>query len=206
MQSLTGPYDESVYRENPSWQAADVLNKYICDSNGYIVTLPVSEANIPWVPSEFRDTRDEPQDSYGHFIDPDLVLKRILSAIFAYKQRNPQSPRIEGIAILLTKADKILRWVKGQGMNINTQEGQQKFLMTYFRQTSSVLKFYGLDKVKFFPVFVEVLKIRAPEGKVIINRGADGKPRIAVDRESNLPLFSKTTYQELIRWSLDTFG
>lgn len=206
MESLTGPYIESVYMQKPDWQSADVLNKYICDSHGYIVTLPVSETNIPWVPAEFRDTKDEPQDSSGHFVDPDLTLKRILSAVLTYKEKNKATtPLIEGIAILLTKVDKILHFVKGHGMNLNSSEGQQKFLTTYFRQSTAVLKYYGLGKVKFFPVFVEVEKKRTPEGKVIINRAENGKPKILVDRENNLPSFSKTTYTELIQWALNTF-
>jgi hypothetical protein len=207
MESLTGPYQESVYLQKPDWQSADVLNKYICDSHGYIVTLPVSETNIPWVPEEFKDTKDEPQDAYGHFVDPDLTLKRILSAVFAYKERNKStSPPIEGIAILLTKVDKILRFVKGHSMNLNTPQGQTEFLTNYFRQSTAALKYFGLNKVKFFPVFVEVEKIKSPEGKVTINKDANGKPKILLDREHNLPSFSKTVYLELIQWVLDTFG
>ena len=206
METLTGPFSESIYKENPTWQAADNLNKFICDSNAYILALPVSEANVPFVPDEFRDSMDQPVNSEGHFADPDLTLKRILSSVFRFKKDNPTSPKIEGIAILLTKADKILHFIKGHGMNLNTPDGQQKFLTTYFRQTSSVLKFFGLQKVRFFPVFVEVEKVRTPEGKVTIHKDHQGKPRIALDREHNLPLFSKTTYTELIHWILDTLG
>lgn len=206
MESLTGPYQESVYKQSPNWQSADILNRYICESNGYIIALPVSETNIPWVPHEFRDTKDEPQDLMGHFVDPDLTAKRILSAIFSYKDRNKKtSPPIDGIAILLTKTDKILHFIKGHGMNLNTAEGQHTFLTTYFRQTSGVLKYFGLEKVRFFPVFVEVEKIRTPENKVVIYK-ENGKPRIAVDKETNLPIFSKTPYQELIDWTLEIFG
>jgi len=206
MESLTGPFTDSIYSQNPDWQSADILNKYICDSNGYILALPVSAANIPWVPEEFRDSSDEPEDSRGRFADPDLILKRIISAIYRYKTKNKSSPPVEGIAVLLTKADKILHFVKGHGMDLNTPEGQMRFLSTYFRQTSSVLKFYGLEKVKFFPMFVEVEKIRTPEGKVVINKDERGRPKIVLDRENNLPSFSKTSCQELIRWSLETFG
>lgn len=206
MQNLAGPYDESMYRQNPNWQDADILNKYIFDSNGYIVVLPVSEANIPFVPSEFKDTHDEPQDNFGHFVDPDLVLARIVSAILSFKEDEKTSPRIDGIAVLLTKVDKIMHFVKSKGMNLNSSEGQHKFLTTYFRQTTSVLKFYGLSKVRFFPVFVEVEKVKTPEGKITINKDANGKPRIALDKKNNLPLFSKTVYGELIDWCLDTFG
>jgi len=204
MENLIGPYTESVYKQNPDWQSADILNRYICDSHAYIIALPVSEANLPWVPSEFLDTKDEPQDRQGHFVDPDLTAKRILSAIFSWKQRNAKtSPAIEGIAILLTKADKIMHFAKGQQMNLTTAEGQQRFLTTYFRQTTSVLKYYGLDKVRFFPVFVEVEKIRGPDGKVMVNMDKDGRKKIALDREHNLPLFSKEVYQDLVRWCLD---
>lgn len=206
MENLIGPYSQSVYKQNPDWASADVLNKYICNSNGYIVTLPVSEVNIPLVPAEFRDTRDEPQDNVGHFVDPDLVAKRILSAIFAYKEKNKQSPPIEGIAILLTKADKVLHFIKGHGMDLNTPEGQRRFLTTYFRQTCSVLKYYGLDKVRFFPVFVEVLKIKGPDGKTVIYKDENNKKKILRDEENNLPIFSKTAFNELTTWVLQTFG
>lgn len=206
MESLTGPYTDSVYRQNPTWQTADILNRYICDSNAYLVSLPVSEANVPWVPEEFRDIQDEPVNDEGMFVDPDLTLKRILSAIFSYKDRNKGStPRIEAIGILLTKADKILHFIKGHGMDLGTPQGQQRFLSLYFRQTAGVLKYFGLDKVRFFPVFVEVEKTRTPENKVVIHK-VNGKPRIAMDQENNLPYFSKEVYKEVIRWILKTCG
>lgn len=206
MESLTGPFTDSIYNQNPDWQSAEILNKYICDSHGYILALPVSAANIPWVPEEFRDSYDEPVGRDGRFADPDLTLKRIISAIFRYKARNKSSPPVEGIAVLLTKSDKILHFVKSHGMDLNTAEGQQKFLNTYFRQTSAVLKFFGLEKVKFFPVFVEVEKIKGPDNKVVIHKSNTGKPHIVLDRETNLPSFSKTTYHELIMWILSVFG
>lgn len=206
MQNLAGPFEDSIYRQSPNWEDADILNKYIFNSNGYIVVLPVSEANIPFVPSEFKDTHDEPQDNFGHFVDPDLVLARIVSAVLAFKKAERTSPRIDGIAVLLSKIDKIMHFVKSQGMDLNTAEGQHRFLTTYFRQTTSVLKYYGLEKVRFFPVFVEVEKTKTPEGKIVISKDAKGKPRIALDKKNNLPLFSKTVYNELIDWILDTFS
>ena len=206
MELLTGPYQDSIYHQKPDWQSSDILNKYICDSHGYIMALPVSAANIPWVPDEFKDSIDEPVDEQGRYVDPDLVLKRILSAIFRYKSRNRTSPPVEGLAVLLTKSDKIMHFSKGHGMDLNTPDGQQKFLNMYFRQTMSVLKFYGLEKVKFFPFFVEVEKIRGPDNKIIIHKNNMGKPQIVIDHENNLPVFSKTTAGEAIHWILETFG
>lgn len=203
---LTGPYKESVYQQDPDWQSADLLNRYICDSNAYLVALPVSEANVPWVPNEFKDNQDEPIDSIGAFANPDLILKRILSAVFSYKERNKGStPPIEAIGILLTKSDKILHFIKGHSMDLSKPEGQRKFLNTYFRQTVGVLKYFGLEKVRIFPVFVEVEKVRGPDNKVTL-RKVSGKPVIALDRENNLPLFSKETYKGCIRWILDVCG
>jgi len=201
MENLAGPYKSGVYSQAEDWQNADVLNKYICDSNGYILVAPVSRAHIAGVPQMDEETIGPK----GRPHDPDLVLSRILAAIYAYKKKT-RSPPIEGIAVLLTKYDAIENFLKSRGMNLFDPIGAQTFLSTYFRQTAGLLKFYGLEKIKFFPTFVQVEKLKQPDGSIAFAKREDGSYKIVVDTERNLPIFSEQSYYSLIDWLRDTFA
>jgi len=198
---IIGPYMQSQYQQSMNWQDASNLVKYICDSNGYILVAPVNRPNIPDVPRELLES--EPETLRW---DPDVNLARILSSIFRHKMQT-RSPQIEGIAVLLTKYDTIMDYLKKKGMSLYDPVGATLILQTYFRQTSGVLKHYGMEKVRFFPVHVEVEKVMRPDGSVYYaqwpgNRGY----KIAVDYQRNLPKFSELSYLAVIDWIMDTFS
>jgi hypothetical protein len=200
-EKIIGPYQQSQYHQSMNWQDASNLVKYICDSNGYVLVAPVNRPNIPDIPRELLES--EPETLRW---DPDVNLARILSSIFRYKMQT-RSPEIEGIAVLLTKYDTIMEYLKKKGMSLYDPMGATAFLQTYFRQTSGVLKHYGMEKVKFFPVHVEVEKVRRADGSVYYaqwpgNRGY----KIALDYNRNLPLFSEQTFLALIDWIMETFS
>ena len=198
IESMMGPFTDRVYQQSQEYQTAENLNKYICDSNGYVLVVPVSRAHLPGVPQ-----MDE--ESIGQK-DPDTNIARILSAIYRYKQKS-RSPKIEGIAVLLAKYDMIDSYMKSRGMDLYSADGARLFLETYFRQTSGLLKFYGMEKVKFFPVHVQVERIKRADGTIEFakhpgNRGY----KIAVDHERNLPVYSEQSYYNLISWIKTTFA
>lgn len=199
MHSLIGPYSQNVYQQNVDYQAAENLNKYICDANGYILVLPVSRAHIAGV----EQLDNEPSDLLS---DPDVNLARILQAIYRYKKKS-KSPNIEGIAVLLTKYDVIEAHIKGRGMDLYTDTGAQAFMQTYFRQTSGLLKYYGINKVKFFPFHVSVERVKnVSTGKLEMAKWPDGNYKIAIDYERNLPVFSERSAFNVINWIKQVFA
>lgn len=201
-ESLIGPFQDSVYTRSMTYQEAETLNKYIGDSHGYILTLPVNRAKIAGIPQDFLES--EPENLRW---DPDVNCRRILSSIYRHKEKYRTAPRIEGIAVLLTKYDTVDAYLKQQGMNLYDPVGARIFMETYFRQTSGLLKYYGLDKVRFFPMHVSVEKVRKPDGAIGFNKWPDGRGyKIALDRERNLPMFSEESCYTLIDWLFETFG
>jgi hypothetical protein len=198
MQSLIGPYSTDMYHQNTNYQVAENLNRYICDSNGYVLVVPVSRAHLPGVPQMDEESKDL-------LTDPDVNIARILQSIYHHKKKS-RSPNIEGIAVLLTKYDMIDAVVKSRGMNLYDPEGAKLFLSTYFRQTSGLLKYYGLEKVRFFPMHVQVERTRnAKTGDLDFVKRADGSYVIAVDHDRNLPVFSEQSCEQLLNWIKVTF-
>jgi len=192
MEKLIGPYHQSIYHQQPNFRRADQLVKYICDSNGYVLVVPVSRALM-------FDGKGIEAEPTSLVVDPDVNLARILQTIYRYK-RESRSPQIEGIAVLLTKYDMIDVFAKARGMNFYDAEGMRLFLHTYFRQTSSLLKAYGLEKVQFFPVHVQVERVEKPDGSVKFTNN------ILTDRQRNLPVYSEQSYLQLIQWIRETFA
>lgn len=197
IEKLMGPFQDSSYRQTMNYESAEALARYVCNSNGYVLMCPVSHARIPGVPQMAEERISQK--------DPDVNIARILQAIYKYK-RTTRSPPIDGIAVLLSKYDMIDTYCKAKGMDLYNPEGAKTFLNTYFRQTSGVLKFYGLDKVRFFPVHVQVERRRLPDGSMEFVKWPDGGGyKIAVDYERNLPMFSEFSYGKFIDWVMETF-
>lgn len=192
MEKLIGPHTQSVYQRQPNYREAKQLTDYICQSNGFILAVPVSRARM----FDGNAIEEEPDSLLK---DPDVNIRRILAAIYRYK-RMSKTKDIEGIAVLLTKYDMIDVHCKSRGMNLYDHDGATRFLHTYFRQTSSLLKHYGLEKVKFIPVHVQVQKNEKRDGTVEFTN------QILTDPVRNLPLYSEQSYLELIDWIKDTFA
>jgi hypothetical protein len=192
MEKLIGPYHKDLYRRQATFQEAKGLTDYICNSHGYVLVAPVSRALM----FDGKGIEKEPDSLLP---DPDVNLARILASIYRYK-RESRSPKIEGIAVLLTKYDMIDVFVKARGMDFYHEDGMRRFLHTYFRQTSSLLKYYGLEKVRFFPVHVQVERIEKKDGSVQFTNN------ILTDPHRNLPLYSEQSYLNLIDWIKETFA
>lgn len=194
METLLGPHGRSIYGRQSDYQENVALAEYICNSHGYIVAIPVSRAKIGGVARE-----PLPMGVDGKpMIDPDVNVRRILAAIHHYK-RITNSPPIEGIAVLLTKYDMIDDICKAHGMDLYTDAGSARFLQRYFPMTSALLMHHGLEKVRFFPVHVQVRKEKK-DGKLIFTND------IVVDYENNLPEYSERSYLALIDWIKETFA
>jgi len=157
MEKLIGPYTQSIYQRAPNYQEAKALTDYICNSNGYIITVPVSRALM----FEGKAIEKEPESLLP---DPDVNIRRILAAILRYK-RESKSPDIEGIAVLLTKYDMVDAFCKSR-----------------------------------FPVYVQVQQEQNPD------RSPRFTNKILTDPRRNLPLYSESSYLELIQWIRETFA
>jgi len=196
MEHIMGPFRRDMYRQFKNYQQAENLNKIIAKSNAFILVVPVSR-----VPAPFPQVVD--QEPKSLLRNPDVNIVRILDGIYNYRERTRSKP-IEGIAVLLTKYDMVSEWLKAEGMDLFTQEGQYQFLNTYLRQTMGKLKKYGYEKVKFFPVYVKVAKEQQPDGKLrFIKRADDDGFLIETDSRYNLPLYTKESYHEVIKWVKD---
>lgn len=192
MEKLIGPYHQSIYHQQPNFQRAQNLVKYICDSNGYVLVMPVPRARM-W---KDKGLEEEPTSLVN---DPDVNLARILQSIYRYKRKS-RSSKIEGIAVLLTKYDMVNVHAKARGMDFYTPDGLRLFLHTFFRQTSGLLKAYGLEKVRFFPVHVQVETVDKGDGNVEFTNN------IMTNPERNLPIYSEQSYLDLIDWIRETFA
>ena len=192
MEALIGPHSQSIYQRHTTYHEARQLTEYICNSHGYILAVPVPRARI----KNGQPVEHEPDVLLQ---DPDVNIRRILAAIFRYK-RQSKSPDVEGIAVLLTKYDMANVYCKAKGMDLYQREGATRFLHTYFRQTTSLLKHYGMEKVQFFPVHVQTYKKELPDGDVEYTN------QIMVNPEDNLPIYSRDSYLSLIDWILETFA
>lgn len=193
MEKLIGPYSKSIYQRNPKYKESQILVNHICNSSGYIVTLPVSRARM-------FDGKAMEEESKDLLPDPDVNIRRILAAIIGYK-RDMKSKPIEGIAVLLTKYDMIMLDAKARGMDLYDHDGAEKFLRTYFRQTCSLLKHYDLlPNVKFFPVHVQAKTIEKSDHTLEFTN------EILVDPMRNLPEYSEQSFLDLIEWIRETFA
>lgn len=196
IQKWISRFSAGMYNLQHDFRTAVELYKYVLSSHGFILVIPVSRAllSVEGPPIE-REPESLP-------MDPDLNLVRILEAIYDYKEQT-RGPPIEGMAVLLTKYDLIQPYAQSMGMDLYQPGGVKKFMDAFFPQTSQALKYYGLDKVRFFPSYVQVA--RDDKGRVI--KWPDGTDKIVMDqRRPRMPIYSEDQYIKFIHWLRDTFA
>jgi len=200
-------YAPSVEQYNQSLK----LVQDIRDADGFIMTLPASQVLMHHRELQIdRVTGDLP-------IDPDVNLKRILSAIIDYKEESHGKP-IKAIACVITKWDLIMPYAAKWGMDIQepTGLGLQNFMNICFPSTSMALKSSHVKNIQFFPSFVQT-EIDSHTGKETIwgkhpqTGKLDNSPRIKVKPPSQwltygrVPEYSASPYRDLINF-LKTFA
>ncbi len=116
---------------------------------------------------------------------------------------NPNHRPIRGIAVFLTKYDAAQSFLETKHMDLKTQEGVHAFMSKYFPDTYSVLGWYGLENVKFWPTGVEIETEKNQMGETVAklhplnpNRGY----KIKVDHNRNVPKFTENPFYEFIDW------
>jgi len=177
------------------------IYEQILQSNGFIVIAPVTRARF----YDGKGMEEEPT----LIKDPDVNISRLLECIYNYKE-STQAPPIKGIAVLLTKADAMITELRASGMDLDTEEGMRLFMSRYFPETMSVLRFYGLDKVRFWPSGVELDVKPNPQNNNQLEpylHPDDPKRgyKIKVDKKQHRPVYSMPTYMQLIEWIFQTF-
>jgi len=194
LENLIGAYRTDQYIQTPTYAEAKKLNEQIARSHAFILVVAVSR-----VQGLFPQIVDSEPESL--ISNPDVNIVRMLDGIYKYRKAARSKP-IEGIAVLLTKYDMVDQWLIGRGMDLETADGQYRFLNTYLRQTMAKLKRYGYDKVKFFPMYVRVDKETLPDGKIRFQKRSDGQGfQILTDPQQNLPVYSRGTCHQLIEWT-----
>lgn len=181
------------------------------DADGFIMTLPASRVLVHHREVQIdRVTGDLP-------IDPDVNLKRILSAIIDYKEQSHGKP-IKAIACVITKWDLIMPYASKWGMDIQdpTGLGLQNFMNICFPATSMALKSSHVENIRFFPSFVQT-EIDTETGKEKTwgkhpqTSKTDNSPIIKVKPPSQwleygrVPEYSAFSYKNMINF-LKTFA
>jgi len=194
-------FQEGQYDINPAMDDAALIHDYILDTDAIILIAPVTR------PMGLEKEIGAPLNL------PDVNLSRCLSGIYGYKMEdqrsNPNYRRIRGIGVFLTKYDAVKVTLRARHMDLETKEGVHAFMGKYFPETYSVLGWYGLENVRFWPTGVEIdTKRNVETGKkepflhpLNQNRGW----KIKVDHNRNVP---KGNYEEpmyeFIEWLKDT--
>lgn len=205
VQRLIMKFSAGMYEINPTdFTNASMLYEYILRSNGFIVIAP--STRVPMF-KDAQGLRVGLEKEPTKIQDPDVNISRLLEQIYNYKERTG-APPIKGIAVLVTKCDAMFSLLAEKGMNLKTEDGMHKFMITDFPETMNILKFYGMDKVRFWPVWVELdYKQEMRDGKnvkVPIPHPVRGY-RIRVHDELRIPYYSREEYLSLIDWIKETF-
>lgn len=194
LENLIGAYRSHQYTQTPTYAQAEKLNEQIARSHAFILVVPVSR--VQGIYPQVVDAEPE-----SLIQNPDVNIVRMLDGIWKYREAARSKP-IEGIAIIPSKYDMVDQWLIGRGMDLETPDGQYRFLNTYLRQTMAKLKNYGMNKVKFFPIYVRVAKEVLPNGKIRFMSRKDGEGlQILTDPQQNLPVYSRDTCHQLINWT-----
>jgi hypothetical protein len=82
------------------------------------------------------------------------------------------------------------------GMDIYTPDGLKEFMDVCFPGTSQILKFYGMEKVRFFPSYVHLQY--ESDGK--IKRWTDDKSPMIKMQPRRRPSYSEKSYVDLISY------
>ena len=184
-----GQYDLSTR----DFTQAGLIYENILRANGFIIIAPCTRI-------QGRDGTAVEEET-AVVKDPDVNIARLLECIYNYKQDTQSgAPGITGIAVLLTKYDAMAPILTEQGMDLTSPIGVQNFMSTHFKETYAILKWYGLNKVRFWPTWVELERDR--EGNLLQNeRGY----QIARHGGRRVPKYSCPSYLELIDWVRTTF-
>jgi len=203
-------FQNGQYQLNPDLEEASLIVDYILHTDAVILIAPVT-----------RGVGTE-GDLGARLQLPDVNLARLLSAIYEYKmmdaQSNPNHRPIRGLAVFLTKYDALEKELVARQMDLTTQEGVHGFMSRYFPETYSVLGFYGLENVRFWPTGLEI------ESELVETEELDefGRPKmkrvgklhplnpargykIKVDYNRNMPMGKyEKPLLEFIDWLKDT--
>jgi len=189
---LATKYRDGMYDlEDKTFKDTGFLVDQIKDRDGFILTIPANRALL------FKDDQQLEKEPKGMQYDPDINLSRILEAVIDHKRKFKTHP-IQGIAVVVTKYDTVKSICENEGMDLYDESGMgfQNFLNTCFPATANKLRFFGLDKVAFFPSEVEMEADSWPDGKdriKILRRRPDGMP-------CRVPKYPEKQYVRLINY------
>lgn len=198
IQKWISRFSGGMYSQRHDYRVLSELYKYVLSSNGFILVCPTSRALMY---TDSTGMEKEPDDLP---VDPDVNLVRILEAMYDYKDQTKMTP-IEGMAVLLTKYDMVREDTQHLGMDLSTVAGMQQFMNSFFPQTSQALKYYGMDKVRFFPSFVQVQRDQNDPRRFV--KWPDGSDKILMNmHRPRMPQYSEQSYMDLINWLIETFA
>jgi len=192
-------FKKGQYEISPDMQDIDLIYDYILNTDAIVLIAPVT-----------RPLGIEVEKGAKLNL-PDVNLSRLLSGIYGYKmddaKSNPAHRPIRGIAVFLTKYDAAQKFLETNQMSLETKEGVHAFITKYFPDTYSVLGWYGLENVKFWPTGVEIETEKNAMGKIVAKRhplNPDRGYKIKVDHNRNMPKCTEQPFYEFIDWLKNT--
>jgi len=199
IQGMLERFNAGIYEIRDMGLGGRELHEKVLMAQHFIVIAPVIRVNIATLGRLEREPDALPEN-------PDVNLARLIDAIYDYKKRT-SAPPVKSIAILLTKYDQIATPLLAHGMNLQNNQGLLDFLHVHFRETYNALNWFGLDKVAFFPSWVDLKQVNG--GYVQHPRGGwtiDTYPEnYEVKHLRKMPKFSYDTYSLLVDW-METFA
>lgn len=188
-------FGKGQYDISPAMQDAALIHDYILDTDAIILIAPV-----PRVLGL--------EEEIGAKVKlPDVNLSRLIASIYGYKMEdarsNPNHRPIRGIAVFLTKYDAAQAFLETKHMDLRTKEGVHEFMSQKFPKTYSVLGWYGLENVRFWPTGVEIETEKNEMGNVVPKRHPLNPQRgwkIKQDHNRNVPKFTEPPFYEFIDW------
>lgn len=184
-------YDlNKIKAKDKRFQEEVLVNVLRC--NGFLITVATD-----------RIVSGVEKDDEGNIIEgitkfTDVNVAKFINQIKVFKDEiDKNAPRIEGIGIIFTKYDEYKYRLMNIGMDLSQKDGQKKFMEIYLPGTYAEIGNIGIDKVEFFPSYIEVE--RDEEGKPILHE--DGSSyKIKINKSNRRPIYSKDSYDNLLEW------
>lgn len=133
----------------------------IVQSSGLMLIIKATRAQGLGVELE-----KEPVGIDGLSIYGDANMKRMINGVVSFKKKNPDSPPLKGIAVVVTAWDALapvaekISLITGKKFDPTdtriSQESLDKFLYMCYPSTHAAITSLGLKNIQYFPSFFEV--------------------------------------------------
>jgi len=168
-----------------------LVDEHIFDSDAVIYLSPVTR--LVTVDGPLGD-ESEPDTVIN---STDLNMMRFIRAVLTYKKDHPESRPLRCVFIVFSKVDNLLKGLKTAGFDLETDEGMNKFLRQFFRNTYNILDF---NRINFHAYPFWVWADKDDKGKIIdYSKNGSKLYHVTIDRNTNRPWYSEKHLERLVR-------